>query len=122
MTVRELVNRRLRRAQLALLLFFAILIISIASEFVPFGLGKPAVLVALLLSIGIQRLGIPCPRCGNAMGALVSLPKGGMWFRLSSALRFCPFCGLAVDTELSDARRSHQVTAGVGDTRSSHLP
>ncbi len=45
--------------------------------------------------------GVRCPKCRNRVAGLIYLPRGG-YFRLSHALRFCPFCGVSLDSEIND--------------------
>jgi len=43
--------------------------------------------------------GIRCPKCENAWGFL-AMQTGGP-FSLSKKLRFCPFCGVSLDSDLN---------------------
>jgi len=43
-----------------------------------------------------------CPRCGGAIGYVVSYLSSP--FSISRRVRFCPFCGVSLDSELEPNR------------------
>ena len=43
-----------------------------------------------------------CPRCRGAIGYVVTYLSGP--FSISRRIRFCPFCGVALDSELEGPR------------------
>jgi len=103
MTLREAIVRRKRRGSIAAFLgvaWFAIWMVLSRAEapwlFVAF-LGVAVVYAGMLYTFLLR-----CPRCRGRIGYTVSYWSGP--FSISRKVRFCPFCGIALDSEL-DGRR-----------------
>jgi hypothetical protein len=104
MTIRERLNRRIVPTYVVMLACFVL--------FVAGGLGATAfpLLIGLVFvsfaGFGACTLflhfGVRCPKCHERIAGLVFLPRGG-YFRLSKAVRFCPFCGVSMDSEVGGA-------------------
>jgi hypothetical protein len=70
-------------------------------------LGKEPILAVFLTGFVISGVtllftmyrGLPCPRCRRNLGTLV-LRHGA--FRVHKEIRFCPFCGYALDEDLAE--------------------
>jgi hypothetical protein len=43
--------------------------------------------------------GIRCPSCKNPVAYLTYMNRGG-YFHLSKNIRFCPFCGIEMDSDI----------------------
>ncbi|MFH1092749.1 MAG: hypothetical protein V1739_01180 [Candidatus Omnitrophota bacterium] len=43
--------------------------------------------------------GIRCPQCRGILGYAVSWPMG-KWLNISEKIKFCPFCGVNLDSEI----------------------
>jgi hypothetical protein len=103
MNIRDYLNRKVVPAYVGLIICFVLFGASgfVAAELrlfflplIPFA-GFGAILTYLYF-------GVRCPNCRNSISYLSYLPKGGA-FRLSKNLRFCPFCGVSLDTEVDAA-------------------
>ncbi len=103
MRIRDYLNRRIIPAFVVML-----------ASFISFGAagfvisafpGLPFLPIVPFIGLGACILylhyGVRCPKCRNRLAGLVYLPRGG-YFRLSHALRFCPFCGVSLDAEIND--------------------
>jgi len=51
-----------------------------------------------------QFYGIRCPRCGGKIG--LALNSFGNLFAVPSQFRFCPLCGVALDTQLDATQQT----------------
>lgn len=103
-TIRDRLNRKRRHLILWMFLaLFCSIAGMIASElisqwFLVLGLGSFAVSMFIIL---LFYLGIRCPKCeGNIGYALTWPPTWNM--SVSKKIRFCPFCGVSLDTEMKD--------------------
>jgi hypothetical protein len=100
MTIRDLLNRRKRKAIIIAYSGFVLFVLGLSLGAV----GPPWLFVAVpgfvvffvatLYSLFLIR----CPSCREAIGYTVSYPSGA--FSISRKIRFCPFCGIALDSEL----------------------
>lgn len=43
--------------------------------------------------------GIRCPKCKGALGYAICWPYG-KWLNISEKIKFCPFCGIELDSEI----------------------
>jgi hypothetical protein len=99
MTVREIITRRKRKASIVMYSGCALLVLGVILG----GGGRPWRIVsvpglvvafaAALYSLFFLR----CPACAERIGYIVSLTRP---FSISPKIRFCPFCGIALDSEL----------------------
>ena len=98
-TVREFVAKRKRRAGIVAYAGLAMLMIGVL-----LGEGHPwlAIIIpgfAVFLGANVYLLFfLRCPRCGGNIGYPVSGISGP--FSVSRKVRFCPFCGVALDADL----------------------
>ena len=104
-TVREALGRKMRRAIASALVGFALCLVQ--AIFVP--AQNPPVLVFLGMAAFFSaamylNFGIRCFQCRNRIGSM--LMYGGSPFWVSKRLRFCPFCGLELDTTLASVKRA----------------
>jgi hypothetical protein len=112
MTIRDRLNRRI-------ILTYVVLYLSVIGIF--FGVGFSAscdpsgppvfaipFFLILLAAVLYLQFGIRCPSCRNPVAHLTTMPRGG-WIRLGKRIRFCPFCGVSFDSELTE---SGEVAAG----------
>ena len=101
MTIRNYLNRRMVSTFGVMLGCFALFagggLLSTIHPWFTFavflGFGGFAVCI-LFLNFSVR-----CPKCRHRISGLAFLPAGG-YFRLSKALRFCPFCGVGLDAEV----------------------
>ena len=101
MTIRQKLDASLRRMVTAMYSGFALFAAGgLLSSLQPCLVAVALVGFALFgSSIAYVNYGLRCPRCGNPIGCLPYLPKGG-YYRFAEALKFCPFCGVNFDSEL----------------------
>ena len=102
MTIRSLTNARKKKVSLVLYSCMSVFIIGVL-----LGNVHPALIIlgilgfagAFITLIYTYYNGIRCPKCENAWG-LLAMQTGGP-FSLSKKLRFCPFCGANLDSDLN---------------------
>ncbi|MFH0801870.1 MAG: hypothetical protein V2A78_05720 [bacterium] len=103
MTIRDKLNSQLRWADGILLLsIFLVALSGFLSElFRPFFyyvIALPAASVSFIVAFIYLINGIRCPKCKSSVGnAAFSI---GGWFRGTGKMKFCPFCGVDIDTEI----------------------
>src|SRR6266849_7058553 len=104
MTVREFIARRKRKASLVTYSGFALLALGMLLG--P-GTGGPPWLIIAIPGFVVFFAGtlylvffIRCPACRGAIGYTVSYASSP--FSISRKIRFCPFCGIAVDSKLQE--------------------
>jgi hypothetical protein len=100
-TIRAAVNRRLRKTTLvswAGFLMFGVgaMLANIKPQGTVVCLSGFAVCAACILYMYV---GIRCTNCKNGIGSLVN---HGPW-SLSQRVKYCPFCGVDLDTDLHDS-------------------
>jgi len=99
MSVRSVINKGKRRISLVAylgvaLFFFGVLLSPITRHMftlslIGFGLTFVTVVYAFFA--------IPCPRCKTAWG-YVAMYSGGL-FSVSKKIKFCPYCGVDIDSD-----------------------
>jgi hypothetical protein len=59
---------------------------------------------------------IKCPSCHSRIGALGSVCPQGIPFRISSKIKFCPFCGINLDEDIETIanQRTHSIADSAG--------
>ncbi len=113
MTIRAIIDRRLRKTMMAMFGGFAVFIIGMIVHIWTKASGLPIIsLVGIGLSfvtIFYALLGIRCPHCKTILG-YIAMYKGvfipDSIFSMSKKIKFCPFCGVSFDTEIEI---SHEV-------------
>jgi len=108
MTVRQFLNRRILPV---VILMLACFVAFAAIGFIPtdsrsLGVWTLVPFAGFAACIVYLFYGVRCPRCRNQIFGVAYLPRGG-YFRISAAVRFCPFCGLSFDTEVD--QRGHPI-------------
>ena len=94
MTIRERISRRKRKAGLAAYGGFALFALGLFLD----GSGRTWLIVAIpgiVVFVGATlylQFFVRCPACGGAIGSL----------SVSRKIRFCPFCGINLDSELDE--------------------
>jgi hypothetical protein len=66
----------------------------------------PLPVVGFVLFFGgtlYQSFGIRCPRCREAVGHVIMSSSG--LFSVSAKFRFCPYCGVELDTQLDTMQK-----------------
>ena len=106
MSIRDAIVRQQRRGMLISLAGFALIVLGIV-----WGGGQHPWLtlvipgfVAFAAGAVHQLFLIRCPSCRGALGFAMSHPSSP--FSVSPKIRFCPFCGVSLDTELPPEARS----------------
>lgn len=99
MSVRSVINKGKRRISLVAysgvaLFFVGILLSSISRQMftlalIGFGLTFVCVVYAFFA--------VPCPRCKKAWG-YIAMYSGGL-FSISKKIKYCPYCGVDIDSE-----------------------
>ena len=100
MTVRDELNRRKRKAGIIAYSGLAILIISVLALGGGHGISPFALAGFAVFAGGILYLlwGVRCPTCRGAIGLVTSNLSSP--FSISRQVKFCPFCGVVLDSEL----------------------
>jgi hypothetical protein len=99
MTVRRLIARRKRQASIVAYSGFALFALGML-----LGAGEPWLTVAIpgfavfFAATVYLLLFLRCPACRGSIGYTVNYPSGP--FSVSRKIRFCPFCGIPLDSEL----------------------
>jgi hypothetical protein len=100
MTIRELLNRRKRKAIIIAYSGLVLFVVGLSLGAV----GPPWLFIAIpgfavFVAASMYSLFlIRCPSCREAIGYTVAYPSGP--FSISRKIRFCPFCGIALDSAL----------------------
>ena len=104
MTVREVIARRKRTASIVAYSGFALFVLGML-----LGAGGPPWVVVAIPGFAIFFGGtlyllffLRCPVCRGAIGYTVSYLSSP--FSISRRIRFCPFCGIALDSQLEDKK------------------
>ena len=101
MTIRDSINRHVRRIRLAVFGGFALCaIFGVASSY---GFRGPLPGIAAVIAItgafvGVlyaRTVGVPCPRCGGNLVGMVLRPPRALWE--NNDYQFCPYCRVDVD-------------------------
>jgi hypothetical protein len=102
MTVRESILRQKRKAGVVALAGFLLFVLGMVIR-----LGGPPLLALALPgfalcagSIVYLLVFVRCPICRGAIGPAVSY--GGRPFSIGSSFQYCPFCGIAFNSEVPD--------------------
>jgi len=100
MTVREVIARRKRKASIVTYSEVVLLVLGMI-----LGAGGPPWLMVAIPGFVVFLAGtlyllffLRCPACAGAIGYTVSYSSSP--FSISRKIRFCPFCGIALDSEL----------------------
>ena len=100
MTLRDALTRQKRKATVVAYAGFAVFALSMAV-----GAGERPWLVAGMVGFVLFGAGIlyllfflKCPACGGRIGYTVSYPSA--IFSVSRKIRYCPFCGVSLDSEV----------------------
>ncbi len=98
--IREMINDQKRKAVITaasgMALFSASLLISTVYK----GMFSVAA-IGFIIAIGgilFLQFGLSCPHCRGRIGDIVNSSLGP--FTLSPKIRYCPFCGVALDSEM----------------------
>jgi hypothetical protein len=109
MTIRQLIVRQKRVATAITYSGFAVFALGIilgAGEppaAVFFAVAIPGFVVAFGATLYVMYF-VRCPRCRGPIGFTVSYMS---WpYSVSSKIRYCPFCGVAFDSDVDDASRT----------------
>jgi hypothetical protein len=104
-TIRDDINRRKRKAQILALLGFALLMFGalLASTQRMFWLVAAIGFAMFLGGTLYQSFGIRCPRCACRIDLYTG--QSPTVFSIPAAYRFCPFCGISLDTQLDETRQ-----------------
>jgi hypothetical protein len=105
MTIRNLLDKKKRTVSIITYTGF---VIFIAGMF--FGVGKNELPVIGLVGFGVAFItvvyaffGIRCPKCGGGWGYIAMYL--GHPFAISKKIRFCPYCGVELDRNLTNSNK-----------------
>jgi hypothetical protein len=103
-TIRDVINRRKRKAAIVTYAGFALLMLgalaAVANEsLVVLALPGFAIFMGGTLFL---YYGIRCPRCRARVGHVVNFHWNP--FAVPPKMRFCPFCGVALDSQFEDTQ------------------
>jgi len=102
MTARELIVRRKRKASIVTysgLALFALGMLSGTGGQMLFIVAIPGFVVFFAGTLYLLFF-LRCPVCGEAIGYMLSYSSRP--FSIPRKIRFCPFCGIALDSELGE--------------------
>jgi len=100
MNIREMINSQKRKAVIAMssgMAVFAVSLIISTAYTIMFSVA----LIGFAISMGaitFLEFGISCPQCRGRIGCAINYP--GSPLDISSKIRFCPFCGVSLDSNL----------------------
>ena len=99
MTVRELIATRKRKASIVAYSGFALFALGMVLDAGEpwFSVALPGFAVFFAATVYLL-LFLRCPACRGPIGYTVNHPSGP--FSVSRKIRFCPFCGIPLDSEL----------------------
>jgi len=106
MNIREMINTQKRKAVIALSSGMALFAISLIISMV-YTIMFSVALIGFAIAMGaitFLDFGISCPECRGRIGCAVNYP--GSPLAISSKIRFCPFCGVSLDSSLKLYKRS----------------
>ena len=99
MTLREAIGKRKRRLMIAwyggFFWFVVVLLLPVGAW--RFWLAIPGLMLSIACASYVM-FRLRCPRCQGRIGNTVV--SYGRLFTVSPEIRFCPFCGIALDSEL----------------------
>jgi hypothetical protein len=99
-TIRSQIGRKKRRLLIIAYsgMAFFLLGMLLSGKFESFPIFPFIGFAVFMASIGYAFWGIRCPRCAGNFG-IVAMYWGSP-FSVSKKIKFCPFCGIDIDTEL----------------------
>jgi|SRR5882724_2246107 len=104
MTLRESIARQKRIGAIVTYVAFAVCVVAMVLSVAK----RPGLFVAVLgfsvsaAGLFYLRFFVRCPRCRGEIGYVVSTLSSP--FSISRRIRFCPFCGVALDSEVETRR------------------
>ena len=107
MTIRAFINKKLRKIVAVMLIGFTLYMLLLIYNIFTHTQAPPNIyLIAFVLVFipWIYTFSIRCPNCNNSIG-LVVMNKGKFIpdtiFSMSKNIKYCPFCGINMDSEIS---------------------
>jgi hypothetical protein len=100
MKIREIINTQKRKAVIAMVLGMAAFAVSLVISVV-YKVMFSVAFVGFAIAMGaitFLEFGLRCPHCRGRIGYAVNYP--GSPLAISSKIRFCPFCGVSLDSSL----------------------
>ncbi len=100
MKIREIINTQKRKAVIAMVSGMAVFLVSliISPDYTVMSYVALAGFAVAMGAITFLELGLSCPQCRGRIGCAVNYP--GRPLAVSSKIRFCPFCGVSLDSRL----------------------
>jgi hypothetical protein len=98
MKIREMINIQKRKAVIAMssgMVVFAVSLVISTVYTVMFSVAFIGFAIAMG-AITFLEFGLSCPQCQGRIGCAVNYPS--MPLAVSSKIRFCPFCGVSLDS------------------------
>ena len=98
MKIREIINTQKRKAVIAVFSGMAVFTIGLFISSV-YTIMSYVALVGFATAMGaitFLEFGLSCPKCRARIGCAVNYP--GRPLAVSSKIRFCPFCGVSLDS------------------------
>ncbi len=106
MNIRAMINTQKRKAVIAMSSGMALFAISLIISTV-YTIMFSVALIGFAIAMGaitFLEFGISCPECRGRIGCAVNYP--GSPLAISSKIRFCPFCGVSLDSSLKLCKHS----------------
>jgi amino acid transporter len=106
MSLRDAINLRRRKSGIIMMAGFTLFALGGMASSANRSFIALSLLGFLMFGGGIlyQFFGIRCPRCGGKIG--FALNSFGNLFAVPSQFRFCPLCGVALDTQLDATQQT----------------
>jgi len=98
MKIREMINTQKRKAVIAVSSGMAVFAVSFLISTV-YAIMFPVALIGFAVALGgitFLEFGLSCPECRSRIGYAVNYP--GRPFAVSPKIRYCPFCGVTLDS------------------------
>ena len=110
MTMRQKFSRRMRVPFVMMLVGLALLVVGFAATGPG---GRPELLVVLPgialfigASVWLQLFALRCTACYGNCGPVIM--QQFSWMKVSEAVKFCPFCGISLDTSLEPTEETQE--------------
>jgi len=100
MKIREMINTQKRKAVIAVSSGMAVFVVGCLISTV-YKIMFPVALIGFAVALGgitFLEFGLSCPECRSRIGSAINYP--GRPFATSPNIRYCPFCGVSLDSHL----------------------
>ena len=106
MNIREMINTQKRKAVITMSSGMAVFAVSLIISTV-YTIMFSVAFIGFAIAMGaitFLEFGLSCPQCRGRIGCAVNYP--GSPLTVSSKIRFCPFCGVSLDSSIKLSKHS----------------